>query len=66
MRNNSGIIKRQVMCMRKNFFQKTPLWDWNYRSPGLSRTISRIDKNIRELDTILAESEKKGKKVKKK
>ena len=54
------------MCMKKNFFQKTPLWDWNYRSLGLSQTISRIDKNIRELDTILAESEKKGKKVKKK
>ena len=54
------------MCMKKNFFQKTPLWDWNYRSPGLSQTISRIDKNIRELDSILAESEKKGKKVKKK
>ena len=54
------------MCMKKKWGQKRRLWCWNYRSTGLSQTITRIDKNIRELDTILAESEKKGKKVKKK
>lgn len=51
--------------MGKNRFRKSPLWDWSYNNPRMDQKLTKIHKNLKELDGMLAEKSENGKKKKK-
>lgn len=51
--------------MGKNRFQKSPLWDWSYNNPRMDQKLTKIHKNLKELDGMLAEKSENEKKKKK-